>query len=83
MQQLSDQVVANAFSSEIDFQTNLTSLIGQAHDGHLLFLADALNVFTYAREGIGSLVSISSDGTSLPQVFGYGMHGISLPLHAR
>jgi hypothetical protein len=82
MQHLADQVVANAFSSEIDFQTNLTSLIGQAHDGHLLFLADALNVFTYAREGIGSLVSISSDGTSLPQVYVFGIHNGPLPLRA-
>jgi hypothetical protein len=76
MQQLRDQVAAGAFSSEVDFQTNLTTLIGQAHDGHLLFLADALNVFIYERAGIGSLVSVSADGTSVPQVYALSMQCI-------
>lgn len=74
MKQLRDQVSAGAFSSEIDFQTNLTSLIGQAHDGHLLFLADALNVFIYERSNLGQLVSISEDGTSIPQVYVLGRY---------
>lgn len=69
MQQLRDQVSSGAFSSEVDFQTNLTALIGQAHDGHLLFLGDALNVFIYERAGVGNLVSISEDGSSIPQVY--------------
>lgn len=71
MQDLYDQVKADAFTSEIDFQTNLTTLIGKAQDGHLLFQADAMNVFNYVRTALGPLVSISHDGVKLPQVWSY------------
>jgi hypothetical protein len=72
MQDLFDQVKADAFTSEIDFQTNLTGLIGNAQDGHLAFISDAMGVFTYIRGGLGQLVSVSLDGVKIPQVWSYG-----------
>jgi hypothetical protein len=70
MQDLRNQVQANAFVSEIDFETNLTNLLGQAHDGHLAFYADGLNVFGFER-GLGNLVSLSKDGQELPEIWSY------------
>ena len=71
MQDLYDKVNAGKFANEVEFQTNLTTLLGQAHDGHLEFQADALSVFIYVREGLGRLVSVSMDGTSLPEIYSF------------
>lgn len=71
MQDLLDQVKADAFTSEIDFQTNLPGLINKAQDGHLAFFSDAMGVFTYTQSAQGFLVSVSPDGVKLPHVWSF------------
>lgn len=51
------------------FKVNLTTLLGQARGGHLYFPADALSEFQYVRYELGALVSVSLDGTSLPEIY--------------
>lgn len=66
----------------MDFQTNLTTLLGRAHDGHLEFQADALSVFSYVRKDLGELISVSSDGSESPEVYSYSKNTLipKLPL---
>jgi len=68
--QLRQQVNSGAITSEIDFESNFTAIIGKAQDGHLAFQFDGLSVFVYQRL-VGSFVSVSSDGTSDPEIFLY------------
>lgn len=67
---LRSQVNSGAFTSEIDFERNLTNILGKPQDGHLNFQLDGVSVFSYQRPFPG-LVSVSMDGTSLPSIYVY------------
>lgn len=58
----------NRYASEYDFQSDLqTKIFGPAHDGHMAFFPDTLTrAMQFGRAT--SLVSISSDGNTVPQV---------------
>ncbi|WPH02081.1 Hypothetical protein R9X50_00493600 [Acrodontium crateriforme] len=61
---------ANGYSNEHDFGMDLYYNFQKTHDGHFAFLPDSVtSVFNFARRT--ALVSVSMDGTSLPQVFVY------------
>lgn len=55
---------------EYDFQMDIRALITRARDGHFVFNGDATQIFFFERQI--SLVSISSDGFALPQVYIFG-----------
>ncbi|KAI1006120.1 hypothetical protein K3495_g2105 [Podosphaera aphanis] len=58
---------ADHYINEYQFQSDLYQVFTQAHDGHLSFYPDALTkAFDFSRQR--SLVSISSDGNSLPVI---------------
>lgn len=67
---LRDQVVSNNVTGEIDFETRVTTILAQAHDGHLTYNLDGMSIFRPHRQ-IGSLVSVSLDGTDTPKVYLY------------
>lgn len=69
LQQIRDQVSSDAFASEIEFEQNVTAVLGNAHDGHLFFNVDGLSVFNYYRPF--SLTSVSADGIKTPEVYIY------------
>jgi len=68
--QLRQQVDSGDITSEIDFESNFTAILGKAQDGHLGFQFDGLSVFVYQRL-VGSLISVSNDGTSEPEIYIY------------
>ncbi|OGE48578.1 hypothetical protein PENARI_c027G03066 [Penicillium arizonense] len=58
---------SNGFSSQFDMDFEVNSLIKSAHDGHLAFQLCSQSIFTYGIDL--PLVSISTDGLALPQVY--------------
>ncbi|KAK5956867.1 hypothetical protein OHC33_002356 [Knufia fluminis] len=68
--QLREQVGSDDITSEIDFESNFTAILGKAQNGHLAFQFDGLSVFGYQRL-VGSLISVSEDGTSEPSIYVY------------
>ncbi|KAJ9612286.1 hypothetical protein H2200_003883 [Cladophialophora chaetospira] len=70
LEDLSDQVQDGTLTSEIDFEWQLVDLMASARDGHFTFFPDAYSVFIYFNP-MGSLVSVSSDGIQLPEVYLY------------
>jgi hypothetical protein len=59
------------YKNEYEFQEDLYQVFARGHDGHFIFYPDALTkAFEWGRQR--SLVSISSDGSSLPQIKLYG-----------
>jgi hypothetical protein len=61
----------NVYANEYEFQEDLYQVFARAHDGHFVFYPDALTkAFQWGRQR--SLVSISEDGTSIPEIKLYG-----------
>jgi hypothetical protein len=52
---------------EYDFQTDIKVLTTRARDGHFSFSGDATQLFYFERKA--AVVSISSDGLALPQIY--------------
>lgn len=64
------QMVKNgSYTSEWAVQSNISSLLSQAYDGHLLFASDMASVIVFERNH--ALVSISKDGVALPELYIY------------
>ncbi|CAG8932810.1 unnamed protein product [Penicillium salamii] len=57
------------YSNQYDFDTAISDLVNSAYDGHLAIQLCSLQVFV--GEIDMPLVSISSNGTALPQVYAY------------
>ena len=57
----------DVYTSEYDAQLELYNLVVAAYDFHLVYRADILSVFNWERAA--GLVSVSVDGTSLPNVY--------------
>lgn len=66
-----EKVNGNGYSSQFEMDLEVSRLIKAAHDGHLTFSLCSQAMFDY---GVNlPLVSISSDGLSLPEVYTLGM----------
>jgi hypothetical protein len=65
---------SNGFSSQFDMDFEINNLIKSAHDGHLAFQLCSQSIFAYGIDL--PLVSISTDGLALPQVYTLGMSGL-------
>lgn len=70
LEDIQQRINDNAYSGELPFQLDLASLIFSARDGHFVFLPDLLDIFIFERT-IGSLLSVSLDGDSLPEIYAY------------
>lgn len=60
----------NTYKSEFEFAVELYELPLKSQDNHFQYLPDMLAPFGFQRDVV--LTSISSDGSSLPQVYVYG-----------
>lgn len=59
------------YANEYEYQEDLFQVFARGHDGHFAFYPDVLTkAFAWGRKR--SLVSISEDGTSIPQIKIYG-----------
>ncbi|PWY71795.1 hypothetical protein BO94DRAFT_608436 [Aspergillus sclerotioniger CBS 115572] len=64
------QAAQGAYSSQYEFDSNITSLLSSANDGHLWATLCSTSIFTFTL-GL-ELVSISTDGIKLPQIYTVG-----------
>ncbi|KMP02078.1 hypothetical protein DIZ76_010631 [Coccidioides immitis] len=66
-----NKAAANKYENEIEFQQDMLALVNSVHDGHFNLYLDAINIFSFRRVEFGPIVSLSSDGKSLPKVYSY------------
>lgn len=63
------------YPNEYDFQADLARLIASAYDGHLSYIPDIVGTFAFLRIARSGdrfpLISVSSDGVELPEVYAY------------
>ncbi|KAF2717178.1 hypothetical protein K431DRAFT_204161, partial [Polychaeton citri CBS 116435] len=62
-----DKLDGDYYSNEYDVQLDIFRIVSSGYDGHLVYIPDIMRVFTFVRNI--SLVSISEDGVSLPDVY--------------
>ncbi|KAI1359747.1 hypothetical protein F5Y08DRAFT_349398 [Xylaria arbuscula] len=67
LSRLQDNIDMGLYGSQYDFETDLLRLIYAAHDGHLSLIAGALAAFAFGSPR--DIVSVSTDGSSLPKVY--------------
>ncbi|MCJ1307431.1 hypothetical protein MMC25_001077 [Agyrium rufum] len=68
LQAIRKNVTNGVYDGEFDFQTDVQNLITTAHDGHFYWFGDALHsALQFAAPFY--LVSISTDGTSAPEIY--------------
>lgn len=80
-----DKAAAEKYQNEYAFQWEVRDLAVSVHDGHFNLELDALRIFTFRREHIGPIVSVSSDGEKMPEIYSLSMYPlyiyISLPIY--
>ncbi|RMZ68665.1 peptidase s41 family [Pyrenophora seminiperda CCB06] len=70
LKRIREKVVAGDYDNEYEFGFELYRLLQMSHDGHFIFVPDIIGtVFTFARPL--PIVSVSSDGQKLPDVYAY------------
>jgi hypothetical protein len=57
---------------EYDFQLDIQALLVSARDGHLSYNGDVVRIFVFTRTL--PLVSVSTDGFQIPQIYAQGNH---------
>lgn len=67
LEEMTSQVQNGAYTREIDFAIDLWNLTMKSRDNHLVFLPDIAQVFLFQRPV--RLLSLSTDGQALPQVY--------------
>ncbi|KAK7564172.1 hypothetical protein IWX49DRAFT_498998 [Phyllosticta citricarpa] len=67
LKNISDTVAKGGYSGDYDVQLDITNLLNKAYDGHLTYLSDIAGILLFGR--VGRLVSVSNDGSAVPQVF--------------
>ncbi|KAF2258554.1 hypothetical protein CC78DRAFT_526138 [Lojkania enalia] len=72
MESMQKQLSSDGYSNEYDFQLDLNTLFNRAYDNHLAWQPDILaGVMQFQRPAGFELVSVSSDGIALPEIFAY------------
>jgi len=62
-----EKVKGGGYSSHFEMDLEISNLIKSAHDSHLVFQLCSQTIFNYVIDL--PLVSISSDGLSLPEIY--------------
>ncbi|KAI1107423.1 hypothetical protein F4804DRAFT_352294 [Jackrogersella minutella] len=66
---ISSTVAAGGFANEYDFQLDIVKALSAAHDGHLHYVPDIFKAFWFENDLVTDLVSVSTNGTSLPKLY--------------
>ncbi|KAI2631838.1 hypothetical protein GGR54DRAFT_1998 [Hypoxylon sp. NC1633] len=69
LDQISQSAAGGKFESEYEFQFEIHATFGAAHDGHFFYLGDVFKAFTFTNELANDIVSLSSNGTTLPSLY--------------
>ncbi|KAI1481324.1 hypothetical protein F4774DRAFT_374981 [Daldinia eschscholtzii] len=64
-----DTAEQGGYESEYDFQVAITQTISAAHDGHFFYTPDIFAAFTFENRLAQDIVSVSTDGVSLPKLY--------------
>ena len=64
---LRDRVTTGNITTEFDLQDGIRNIVFGANDGHMAFMTDFNSVFYWQRAT--SIISISADGSSVPEVW--------------
>ena len=67
LDKIEKQAAAGKYDSQYDFDSDISDLIASAFDGHLSVELCSLGLFTF--ENKFPLVSVSTNGTTLPKVY--------------
>jgi hypothetical protein len=69
---MQSKVVAGGYKNEYDFQMEMLNLFNKAYDNHLAYQPDILaSAMQFQRPPGSELVSVSSDGKALPEIYTY------------
>ena len=71
LNELSGKIDSNAFSSQLDLDLALLNLTVNTRNFHNNVIFGVLGMFTFTTNF--SVVSLSTDGSALPQIFLYGI----------
>ncbi|KAF2704121.1 hypothetical protein K504DRAFT_390754 [Pleomassaria siparia CBS 279.74] len=72
MESMQTQLASGGYRNEYEFQSDLSTLFNRAYDNHLGWQPDILaGVMQFQRPAGTELVSVSADGTSLPEIYSY------------
>ncbi|KAF2178016.1 hypothetical protein K469DRAFT_742262 [Zopfia rhizophila CBS 207.26] len=72
MESMQRQLSSGGYRNEYDFQLDLMTLFNRAYDNHLAWQPDILaGVMQFQRPAGTELVSVSSDGIALPEIFAF------------
>ncbi|PVH95380.1 hypothetical protein DM02DRAFT_537479 [Periconia macrospinosa] len=72
MESMQRQLSAGGYQNEYEFQLELNRLFNRAYDNHLTWQPDILaSVMQFQRPAGSELVSVSSDGNELPEIYSY------------
>ncbi|KAF2641563.1 peptidase S41 family protein [Massarina eburnea CBS 473.64] len=72
MESMQKQIQSGGYKNEYDFQMDLNQLFTRAYDNHLSWQPDILaGVMQFQRPAGTELVSVSSDGIALPEIYSY------------
>ncbi|KAI1210507.1 uncharacterized protein F4807DRAFT_467207 [Annulohypoxylon truncatum] len=66
---ISSTVAAGGFTNEYDFQLAIVKTVTAAHDGHFSYVPDVFKAFSFQNDLVADLVSVSSNGTTLPKLY--------------
>ncbi|CAI6299286.1 unnamed protein product [Periconia digitata] len=70
LEDIEKKVSGNEYAGEYDFETDISSLLVKAHDGHLSFVGAAFGgMFKWRRSRQITLISASQDGKEVPKVY--------------
>ncbi|KAI1801423.1 hypothetical protein F4811DRAFT_563966 [Daldinia bambusicola] len=64
-----DTATRGGYESEYDFQVAIVQTINAAHDGHFFYIPDVFTAFTFENRLAQDIVSVSTDGVSLPKLY--------------
>ncbi|KAI1471239.1 uncharacterized protein F4812DRAFT_467403 [Daldinia caldariorum] len=64
-----DTATQGGYESEYDFQVAIVQTINAAHDGHFFYTPDVFTAFTFENRLAQDIVSVSTDGISLPKLY--------------
>ncbi|KAF3479880.1 peptidase S41 family protein [Arthroderma uncinatum] len=71
LKEIRDKAAGDKYPNEFEFQSDIARLASSAHDGHFNINLDAISIFSFRRDRIGPLVSVSSDGKTFPEIYVY------------
>ncbi|KAH5629014.1 hypothetical protein HBI23_226470 [Parastagonospora nodorum] len=72
LDRMKNELASNGFSSEYEFQLQLMSLVDRSYDNHFAYQPDILaSAIQFQRPPGTELVSVSTDGMSVPEIFAY------------